>query len=131
MQGGEGRAARRTISVEIDAVQMDEIDWKAIARIVDGAAMPRPGPPPRQIVEGAALALDRQVKAGDLRSLAGDHQRSVAAFDQSRVKRAQDLLGAADGVPSDRREWIGDVEDGQRHEGRPSSARAAPARLRH
>lgn len=131
MQGDERRAARGAVSAEIDAMQMHEIDRKAIAGIVDGAAVPRPSPPPRQIVERAALALDRQVNAGDLRPLAGDHQGSVSAFHQSRVKRAQHLLGAADGVAADRREWIGDVEDGQRHGDRPSSTSAAAASFRH
>ena len=109
---------------EVDPVKMDHVDRVGRERAVDRGA-------DREMDRGAGARIDHprhrrnfEQGAANPRARARDHQRKVPAPDQRGVERSQDLLGATDGIYRDRREWIGDLQDGQsaRRSGRAREA---------
>jgi hypothetical protein len=79
----------------------------------DGAAMV-------PVCAGAGVPVQHALDARNLRQLArhpragaGDDERAVARADQRRVEMDRHLLGAAGRVGTDRRQGVGDAEDGE------------------
>jgi hypothetical protein len=123
-------AGRRSVPVEVDAMQMDEVDRPALERPRDGGAVMPPAGLACLRIERAVDPRYRQQRSGDVGTSGGDHERSMPGIDQAAIDLPDDLLGAADRTRTDRRKRIGDVEDGEAHRG-PCSASSASAAAAH
>ena len=125
-QLGHAQVGRRQVGVEVDAVQVHHVDRLRRQHLLDGALLPGPELAALRRRERLGGRARRNQRAAHPRSGVGDHQRPVAGFDQRGVQLPEHLLRATDGVGADRRERVGDAEDGEAHSG-PSSASAAIA----
>jgi hypothetical protein len=111
--------------VKVKAVHVDEVDRPASQRALDRAPARRMNARShgRRDLPGRTRGGDQySARAG---ARAGDHDRAMACADQGCIELAQDLLRAADGVPTDRGERKGNAQDGKAH-GWFASAAARP-----
>ena len=123
-----GRAGRGQVGVKIDAVQVDEIDRPPLQRDRDGAPVPRPGAPLGGLIERPCLARDSDQSSGGPGALLRHDDRAAACLDQRAVELGQHLLRPTDRVRADRRQRIGDAEDGEIHAARSSRSSVRAAR---